>query len=633
MMSRSENLTLTRPPVRIPQACEGLQVNCCRNPSCANYGQADPEGMEMLSRSERVKQAKNLRYVLRETRPRVLTSGGAIFACKSCKEGLPLKSNVAIVEEYQRLRGEQTNPGDCCKNADCPNHARSAHEHPDAYRKFGYQPAYQGKRGNPRRQCLACKQVITLSDPASDQRKQIEVEAQDVLLCKLLVGKMPLRRILATLNIDPRIFYVRLRHFSARFTALTRAHEARLAQVLSAQQSQRLVIGVDRQEYTLNWVNKYDKRNVRLLGVASAENRSGYVFGPHLNFDPTVDPRKIEAAAQACGDGVLAEPYRRHARLWLPIDYERTALRSLARKVPGKVGAGARAGIEQRYQETLARTDLEEGEAPDTSAPPKGMQVHSSYTMYAHFLYLREILGQVNEIGFALDQDSGMRAAFLGSWTEAVRSGQAHAFYVRYNKNLTVEEKKARARGRRIDLQALADQHPDQPHWRLLREQMKQAIAAGTPHGPWRDRWVHHPHTSMFEPEKELALLTPFPDSLSVDAIADRHLAASLHGVSRFFLQVRRMLSLFERPILSGNRRELRSIYSGYAPYNPAVAQQALDLFRGYYNYCKPGEDGVTPAMRLGLADRIYSIAEVIGAEEPSLSPVKTAAASCEMEI
>ncbi len=43
---------------------------------------------------------------------------------------------------------------------------------------------------------------------------------------------------------------------------------------------------------------------------------------------------------------------------------------------------------------------------------------------------------------------------------------------------------------------------------------MKEAIRGSISRGPWRDRWVRHPHTSMFEPEKEIALLTPLPVSL-----------------------------------------------------------------------------------------------------------------------
>lgn len=140
---------------------------------------------------------------------------------------------------------------------------------------------------------------------------------------------------------------------------------------------------------------------------------------------------------------------------------------------------------------------------------------------------------------------------------------------------------------------------------------MKGAIRAGKAKDPWRDRWVRHPHTSMIEPEKEIAPLTPI--HADADGVADRYLSASLHAVSRYFMQVRRMLSMFERPIRSGHRELERQTYSGYAPYNPRVAQQVLNVFCGYYNYCKPGADGKTPAMRLGLADRCYSVAEVLG--------------------
>lgn len=290
----------------------------------------------------------------------------------------------------------------CCTNADCENHKVSVTEHPQAYRKFGF-VSINGERRNPRRQCKSCLNTFVM--PVLQTRyKKVPMVPEDALLLKLLVGKMPVRRILETLQIPPSVFYTRLKHFDGAFRALGRQHEAGLPAVLAGQP---VCIGVDRQEYLLNWTDRHDKRNVRLLAVGSADNASGYVLGHHLNYDVDADPEAVQRESSA--DLTLLEPYRRHARLWLQQDYARAQLRSGLRKAPaGEAGAGTRRGIEQRYREALTQVNIEEPEAADAGRAPQGMQVHSSYTLYGHFLYLRRLLEGAGEVGFYLDQDSGM---------------------------------------------------------------------------------------------------------------------------------------------------------------------------------------------------------------------------------
>lgn len=78
------------------------------------------------------------------------------------------------------------------------------------------------------------------------------------------------------------------------------------------------------------------------------------------------------------------------------------------------------------------------------------------------------------------------------------------------------------------------------------------------------------------------------------------HNKASLHAIDCFFVQVRRRLSILERPISTSSRAG-RTWY-GYSAYNPETIVKILGIFRTFYNYCLAGQDGKTPAMRLGLA-------------------------------
>ena len=79
-----------------------------------------------------------------------------------------------------------------------------------------------------------------------------------------------------------------------------------------------------------------------------------------------------------------------------------------------------------------------------------------------------------------------------------------------------------------------------------------------------------------------------------------------MRGIDKFFMQVRRRLSVLERPLQTRNNAQRG--WHGYSAYSPLVVQQLLNIFRAYYNYCLPGQDGKTPAMRLGLTGQPVSL-------------------------
>lgn len=66
-----------------------------------------------------------------------------------------------------------------------------------------------------------------------------------------------------------------------------------------------LSISVDRQDYYTNWTRREEKRNVPLHSAVSADNRTGYVFGAHLNFAPNFDPEEVEADVRLDDDDLL----------------------------------------------------------------------------------------------------------------------------------------------------------------------------------------------------------------------------------------------------------------------------------------------------------------------------------------
>jgi hypothetical protein len=94
----------------------------------------------------------------------------------------------------------------------------------------------------------------------------------------------------------------------------------------------RLYLGVDRQDYLVNWLVRKDKRNIQLSAIAAVDNEYGYCFGAHLNFDPSMDSKAVQAAVEASGDLSKPYPHRRFARLWLNADHERATAKSISAK-------------------------------------------------------------------------------------------------------------------------------------------------------------------------------------------------------------------------------------------------------------------------------------------------------------
>lgn len=227
------------------------------------------------------------------------------------------------------------------------------------------------------------------------------------------------------------------------------------------------------------------------------------------------------------------------------------------------------------------------------------MQIHGEYTMYGHFFFLKRLLGNVEKWRFFIDQDPGLRAACLSAFHEEIRGRTADAFYVRINKGLTVDERRHRYNDAKAVFEQAKAAHPGMKPQEVKRALIKERLAALTAHGKWQDRWLDHPFPTLGEPEKAVAYLTDLGD-YDEDHKAWLYNKASLHGLDSFFNQVRRRLSLLERPIHSKSNKG--RVWNGYSPYDPGNVAKVLDIMRTVHNYILPGKGGKTPAERLGLA-------------------------------
>lgn len=576
-LTGTENSTAAK--LRAPEPYAGIQVNFCKNPVCANFGV--PIGEKRA----------------RSTNPYRLAAAGKGFPlgfCIPCNESFPLKSNKGIHEELARMLAflVEVHAQPCCPIEACSNHAVPVSSGKAFYSAFGITSS-----GSQRYLCKGtvdgktCNKTFSISSKSTNRQR---LTHKNKSIFKLIVNKVPVRRIAEIEEISPRTVYDKIDFIHKQCLAFARVRESGIPNM----PIRRLYISVDRQDYVINWSKRDDRRNTVVSAVASADNTSQYIFAMHLNFDPRLDPVAIEEDAKTISDISQPIPYRKYARLWMASDYQA----SMAASKKSKASGSLEGDIAATYSSTEAREDVEISDEPtkDEKLPDRGMQTHSEYTLYGHFMYLQHLLASVEKLRFFLDQDSGMRAACLAAFQDGIKSRRVDAFYVRINKAMTVDQKRRLINESNKAIAKVMKDNLGLNKREAVLMLLKQRIEQAKLIGKWKDRWVFHPLATMNEPEKALCHLTDFGD-LEPSHAAWLYNRASLHGVDSYFNRVRRRQSLLERSISS--QANAGRVWSGYAPYNPNQVQKLLDILRVVQNYVLVGgKDKKTPAMRLGLA-------------------------------
>ena len=580
-----------------------VQVNHCRNPACANFG--------VRPRTMPGKRGPSLErdpaYKLHSTKKGQVPS----LRCNECKENPPIKSNAAIAEEVARMvetdglrtLTEQT----ACRNGTCPNHGRSVTDHPREYRKRGL-----SKNGDQCYECKSCHRRVVASDPVrlhdGNQRLAVDVFSR-------IANKSPIRGIVRGARLNSHAAYYRILDF---IHTRCRAHSSAVDRALLEGRLRLpadMVIESDAQTYTLNWISRMDRRNVELSAYCSVDSGSRFILGLHANFDAGVHAFRINLEAARSGDMQEQEPFRKHARYWLAGDELRAGRSNTFGTLASRRGLAT--AIQELYARAASREDVEDIElehmniAYRTPFLRNGLLVHMPYVTYAHWFMLRQLLrgAGVERTQMHFDIDSMSRAAFLCSFLEEVKAGTAHAFYVKYDKYFTIDERRqvvgeSRA-SRNAERAALPEELRDQVDLIL----MKRSLAAGQRHGKWNDLWFEHPNPTMNEPHKAMCWLTP-DATLDEDAVAEMYLRCRLARVDNVFQLTRRFFNAFERPL--GTSSGQNTVWHGYQPYNPAMIEKYLTIFRTVANFIQPGDDGRTPAMRLGFAKAPLTYEDVL---------------------
>jgi transposase-like protein len=534
--------------------------------------------------------------------------GLPVLRCLLCGESFPMQSNSAIAEELLRIGSYLEPVRPLCSKPAC------AIETQESPTRYGV-----NRHGTPRYKCGSCHKIFTFGGKSTKRQQKTHVN-RDIF--RHLVNTVPIRRIIKLLDISMSVLYGRIDFIYEQCRLFAGERERTL---LDRTNLGRRRISTDRQKLVVNWSSREKRKNTIILSIASADQNTGYVYGAHLNFDEEMDEDEVAKNLVKFGDQYLAPPFRRYARVWLEADYERAAVRnetksrqrSEASKAAKAVKATDESPVEQlvdtvnaRYAEAVEREAIDDGEGPSLNdcPPTKGMLLHEQVVMHAHMQFICRLLQRADKLRFYLDQESGLRAAFMAAASSRVLNRTADAFYVQISKDGTVDQKRGLVGQSVKAFKKACAENPelnnDAVEILLVRRELDRLVKLGH----WSDKWLLHPIADMREPTKLICWLTDIDSPAEDKDERDEQLEhaarlyrrASVTEVDRFFMQLRRALTMAERGVISASAD--RRLWFGKNAYKPGVLAKLVEIFRVYFNYCEVGEDKRTPAMRMGLA-------------------------------
>jgi hypothetical protein len=130
---RRKSAPRRKDPPRVPAPVHDIQVNCCRNPGCENFGVPPLKvvGRGWLSLTNpRVTDG----YQLRHAEPQKDGSTKKLMGCGKCGTLFYLKSNQAVWEELERIsRYLEPLVEPSCPDSTCENASQGVLSSPGAY--------------------------------------------------------------------------------------------------------------------------------------------------------------------------------------------------------------------------------------------------------------------------------------------------------------------------------------------------------------------------------------------------------------------------------------------------------------------------------------------------------------------
>lgn len=599
-------------PVSIHYGDEIIQIdiNKCSNPFCGRYGQPQKKYDNTKGKPSRYKIVGGA----------VASSPTLFIVCNTITgentdsaiishTNLAL-SNWSIAEEIKRLIMINTVvPIDIdyiFHKANCINSDSNPFENPKDFHKRG-----KGTSNSQKYRCKECGKMTSVL-PSQDKAFNYHQQRNEILLDMLkdILSRAPVKRTCEKLNISPDTYYRKLEWLYRKCLEFLDRHEVAK---LNDKVFDDLWINTDTLSYNLNNVKLKGKGGRKSLGkldkklatyiIASCDMNSEYVFRTDVAYDYGISMLKIEEDTKKFHCDHSPSYLRKYDRLRY----------SYAPQTPTKNDNQK----ESDYLKELKKFNIRKSYV-------EGAHVKTTYTALAHYFLLERTLNVKGNIRFVSDDDSILQLGIHNIFVDKFSNNKAIYFTCQANKSLTLDEAAGKSIEHRKELRAWGKLfYPNLTEFEeLARASILKMLESheffeyktiDNKEYPFRGKKpIKHPLPSKDEGELYINVITPIK-GISNERLANLIYRVNNRAIDRYFQSIRRRLSILERPLVTSRGDGKSYIYSNY---NPKYAQYALTIFRTVYNFCfiqgRTNENRETPAMKLGIADKVYDLKDII---------------------
>jgi transposase-like protein len=592
---------------RLNNAEHTIQYNFCINPFCKWFGQPQTRFSSVKNKPYRYKLiGKEGHKSIQCNCDPIYPNRGMALNCTTTPY-----SNWSMVQEIERLLRIGTvrdiEPEYEFHKETCRYTHENPFDDPSLFYKRG-----KSKTGTQRWQCKTCGKRTDML-PTRRQTSTYHQKRNDILplFTKLLVNKMPVSRTVDVLGIGVKTYYSKLEWVYRRCLEFLERHEQK---PLDKKSFGTVWINTDKMIYYLNNVRKKgmgggqyddieDKRFPTHI-IVSADVFSRYVFRSDVAYDWDIRLEDIMLDTVLCKEDHLHEFARKHARLRY----------SSYPQEPTENDTQTQA----EYNEALRRFNLRERYI-------EGLHTNSTYTTMAHFWLIKELL-KAKEWRFITDNDTSLMSAMYRVFVEDFKSYSAHHFLCLTDREKTRKEAYNEFQEAKQDLfswglsMGIDSRSPYTIAYHYLEDLFKvkghafhKEITLPTHKFLVKDNNpIIHPLASIDKGYSKVDCTTDL-SSLEPEQVAKMLLNVNDHATNFFIQQIRRKLSVLERPLTTARGDGKSYIYSNF---NPKYAQMVLTILRTYYNFCMPYKSAdkkkLTPAQRLGITTKQFKIEDIL---------------------
>lgn len=601
MLFRTVNITVNGTKHKI-------QMNFCTNHYCKWFNQQQMRFDKVRNKPFRYKLVGGKNYDKRifcNPDPTGNTDG-TTFNCQSTT-----LSNWSIAEEIKRLSINDTVSDLLDTNdykfhkEDCPNIELTPFIASNEFYKRGKSSSKSQKW-----QCKSCKKITNVL-PSRNICTNYHQKRNDILplFAKLLISRTPVKRTCDILSVTPTTYYNKLEWLYKKCLEFNERHET---QAFKKLELNRVWVNTDAMIYYLNNVRMHGKggkdyddveeQRFPTYLIVSSDMDSRYVFRTDIAFDWNASLDILKSDTELYKEDHLYDFSQKNARLRF----------SYYPQPPVACDNETVNEYKESLDKIIRRADY-----------VSGLHVKATYTMLAHLWSIKQLVN-AKKWRFVTDHDNSIITAIYRAFPDEFKADEALHFICKTERNKKKKESFRDWINSRTELNNWAEinGYKNVPlsvkAYSKLKEELitnplwEYVTQNGDTYPKWANAPIKHPLPTQTEGNRWVDCTSNI-SGYEIEHITNLLLKVNMHSINAFMQQIRRSLSILERPLVT-SRGDGKSYI--YANFNPRYAQYATTILRTYYNFCCPygiaKDIKETPAQRIGLTDKIYEFKDII---------------------